>query len=323
MRTNVTADINTNWQINGIVKPNHVNALTRSIKYDYVVTAQMLEGKTGNVDVFDILGIGINQGTLVPGDTYILINTPVSDSIILKFPGNQAGSSGHFNIHIYTLGAFKADCAGTSPMISFFFHTHGTSGAVTLLGLGADMYVGSFIMESPLTLPNTYSKFTYEMALGELPTLSETGGIIQKVAWMSNAISSIPTIADIGTEQWTNSDNGWISTFTLPAGVTVDDIVDQLDQSLSSGHVPIIKWVSSIDNDFSDPTGRNGLPCTKFALLTGIRCNGFFFKDPVTLAESLNVNTEVQPDPNENPYIYIGVNSLGTAYIGRKEWREL
>lgn len=187
MRTNAAVDINTNWQINGIVKPNHVNALTRSIKYDYVLTAQMLEDKTGNVDVFDLLNLGINQGTLVPGDTHILINTPVPDDVVLKFPGNQAGPSGHFNIHIYALGAFKADCTGTSPMISFFFHTHGTSGAVTLLGLGADVYVGSFALESALVLPIHYASFTYEMALGELPTLPEMGGTIRKAAWMSNA----------------------------------------------------------------------------------------------------------------------------------------
>lgn len=301
MRTNTAVDVNTDWQINGIIKPNHVNALTRSIKYDYVVTAQMLEGKTGNVDVFDLLAIGINQGTLLPGDTHILINTSVPDDVTLKFPGNQAGPSGHYNIHIYALGAFKADCTGTSQMITFFFHTHGASGAVTLSGLSAHMYVGSFFMESPLALPIRNSTFTYEMALGELPTLQEDGGSIMKSPWMSNTVASMPTIADIGTEQWTNTESGWTSTFTLPEGVTVGDIIDQLDQSLSSGQVPIIKWASSIDNDSADPTGRNGLPCTKFALLTGIRCNGFYFKDPVPLSESLTL----PPDLEEKPYIYM------------------
>ena len=218
MRTNAAVDVNTNWQINGIVKPNHVNALTRSIKYDYVLTAQMLEDKTGNVDVFDLLNLGINQGTLVPGDTHILINTPVPDDVILKFPGNQEAPSGHFNIHIYALGAFKADCTGTSPMISFFFHTHGTSGAVTLLGLGADMYVGSFSLESPLALSSPYSSFTYEMALGELPTLPETGGTIRKVAWLSNGMG-----AGIHLIEWI-SDMSMGLSGERPSSVTVPGI---------------------------------------------------------------------------------------------------
>jgi hypothetical protein len=242
MRTNAAVDINTDWQINGIVKPNHVNALTRSIKYDYVLTAQMLEDKTGNVDVFDLLNLGINQGTLVPGDTHILINTPVPDDVVLKFPGNQAGPSGHFNIHIYALGAFKADCTGTSPMISFFFHTHGTSGAVTLLGLGADVYVGSFALESALVLPIHYASFTYEMALGELPTLPEMGGTIRKAAWMSNATgaggddSGRLIIGD-----YSPSDNYSIGNFVIPGTVTDDGLSP--DKPIDMSEIHEIKWM--------------------------------------------------------------------------------
>ena len=242
MRTNPAVDINTAWQINGIVKPNHVNALTRSIKYDYVLTAQMLEGKTGNVDVFDLLDIGINQGTLVSGETHILINTPVPDNVVLAFPGNQGGPSGHFDIHIYALGAFKANCAGTSPMISFFFHTRGTSGAVTLLGLGADVYVGSFSLESPLALSSPYSSFTYEMALGDLPTLPETGGVIRKAAWMSNGMgaggddSGRLIIGD-----YSPADNYSIGNFVIPGTVTNDGLSP--DKPIDMSEIHSIKWM--------------------------------------------------------------------------------
>lgn len=255
MRTNAAVDINTDWQINGIVKPNHVNALTRSIKYDYVLTAQMLEGKTGNVDVFDLLNIGIDQGTLVPGDTHILINTPVPDDVVLEFPGNQAGPSGHFNIHIYALGAFKADCTGTSPMVSYFFHTHGTSGAVTLLGLGADVYVGSFALESALVLPIHYASFTYEMALGELPTLPETGGTIRKAAWLSNGMgaggddSGRLIIGD-----YSPADNYSIGNFVIPGTVTNDGLTP--DKPIDMSEIHSIKWmpgsIACHTQDFSE-----------------------------------------------------------------------
>ena len=255
MRTNPAVDINTNWQINGIVKPNHVNALTRSIKYDFVLTAQMLEGKTGNVDVFDLLDIGINQGTLVPGETHILINTPVPDDVVLTFPGNQGGPSGHFDIHIYALGAFKANCAGTSPMISFFFHTRGTSGAVTLLGLGADVYVGSFAIEGPLALSSPYSSFTYEMALGELPSLPETGGTIRKAAWMSNGMgaggddSGRLIIGD-----YSPADNYGIGNFVIPGTVTDDGLSP--DKAIDMSEIREIKWmpgsIACHTRDFSE-----------------------------------------------------------------------
>lgn len=242
MRTNAAVDINTDWQINGIIKPNHVNALTRSIKYDYVLTAQMLEDKTGSVDVFDLLNLGINQGTLVPGDTHILINTPVPDDVVLKFPGNQSGPSGHFDIHIYALGAFKADCTGTSPMISFFFHTHGTSGAVTLLGLGADMYVGSFALESVLVLPIHYALFTYEMALGELPTLPERGGTIRKAAWMSNATGAGGDDSGrLVVGDYSPSDNYSIGNFVIPGTVTDDGLSP--DRPIDMSEIHEIKWM--------------------------------------------------------------------------------
>lgn len=187
MRTNASADINTDWAINQIVKPGHVNALTRSIKYDFVLTAQMLEGKTGDVEVFDVLGISIAAGTLVPGQTHILINTVVPDNIVLKFPGNQGGPSGNYHIHVHLLSGCKVNTSGSSAMIYFYFHSHGEKGAVEFTGIGRFTYVGSFKMDTPMALIQG-SSFVYEMALGEVPYQPDNMASIGKEPWMSNSV---------------------------------------------------------------------------------------------------------------------------------------
>jgi len=187
MRTNTSADINTDWAINQIVKPGHVNALTRSIKYDFVLTAQMLEGKTGDVEVFDVLGISIGAGTLVPGQTHILINTVVPDNIVLCFPGNQGGPSGNYHIHVHFLSGCKVNTSGSSAMIYFYFHSHGEKGAVEFTGIGRFTYVGSFKMDTPMALIQG-SSFVYEMALGEVPYQPDNMASIGKEPWMSNSV---------------------------------------------------------------------------------------------------------------------------------------
>ncbi len=327
MRTNEALNIKTDWQITNIVKPAHINALTQSVQYDYVVTGQMLEGKTGNVPVFELLHIGIAEGTLVPGDTHILINTPVPDDVVLVFPGNQAGPSGHFSIHIHSLGAFKADCTGSSEMISFFFHTHGISGAVTLLGLSAHMYVGSFVMETRLPLPGSSSTFTYEMALGELPTPPEVGGEIQQSAWMSNALNADrpDPFIDIGTEDITitsTSPYAISSEIHLPEGVTPESLIDQIDAVLSRGILPVIRFQSSVD--LEEPSGHSGDLSTTFAPLVGIRCYGFFFKDPIPVIRGRYDSGSVEEADVAMRYIYIGIDGedpARPAVVRRQEWR--
>lgn len=188
MRTNTSADINTDWAINQIVKPGHVNALTRSIKYDYVVTAQMLEGKTGTVDVDELLGGNKINGTT--GEVHVLINTMVPDNVELFFPANSVGGpSGTLKVHVHTIGPFTAS-VGTSgiPYIDHYFHTHGPAEAVTFTSIPRSMHVGAFIMAEPIELM-AGGTFIYEMALAELPFLDEQHpGSIVKQAWMSNAV---------------------------------------------------------------------------------------------------------------------------------------
>lgn len=188
MRTNSDVDISTEWKIGDIAKPAHLNALTGSVPFDYVVTPEMLEGKTGTVNVDTLLGGGkINATT---GVIHVLINTVVPDSVTLLFPADSVGgASGVLDVHIHTIGSFHATF-GTSviPYISHYFHTRGAAEAVTLEGVSRNMHVGAFVMESPLELP-AGGIFEYEMALGELPVLGgDAAGTISKHAWMSNAI---------------------------------------------------------------------------------------------------------------------------------------
>lgn len=188
MRTNASADINTDWALNQIVKPGHINALTRSIKYDYVVTAQMLEGKTLTVDVDELLGGNKINGTT--GEVHVLINTIVPDNVELHFPANSVGgSSGTLKVHVHTIGPFTASMGSSGiPNIEHYFHTHGPTEAVTFTSLPLNMHVGAFILAAPIEL-RAGASFIYEMALGELPFLDKQHpGTIARQAWMSNAV---------------------------------------------------------------------------------------------------------------------------------------
>lgn len=188
MRTNASADINTDWALNQIVKPGHINALTRSIKYDYVVTAQMLEGKTLTVDVDELLGGNKINGTT--GEVHVLINTIVPDNVELHFPANSVGGpSGTLKVHVHTIGPFTASMGSSGiPNIEHYFHTHGPTEAVTFTSLPLNMHVGAFILAAPIEL-RAGASFIYEMALGELPFLDKQHpGTIARQAWMSNAV---------------------------------------------------------------------------------------------------------------------------------------
>lgn len=255
MRTNPAVDINTNWQINGIVKPNHVNALTRSIKYDYVVTAQMLEGKTGTVDVDELLGGNKINGTT--GEVHVLINTMVPDNVVLFFPANSVGGpSGTLKVHVHTIGPFTAS-VGTSgiPYIDHYFHTHGPAEAVTFTSIPRSMHVGAFIMAEPIELM-AGGTFIYEMALAELPFLDEQHpGTIAREAWMSNAVggggddSGRLIIGD-----YSPADNYGIGNFVIPGTVTNDGLSP--DKSIDMSEIHSIKWmpgsIACHTRDFSE-----------------------------------------------------------------------
>lgn len=243
MRTNPAVDINTDWQLNGIVKPRHVNALTRSIKYDYVITAQMLEGKTGTVDVDELLGGNKINGTT--GVVHVLINTMVRDNVELYFPANSVGGpTGTLKVHVHTIGPFTAS-VGTSgiPYIEHYFHTHGPAEAVTFTSLPLKMHVGAFIMDEPMELMDGAS-FIYEMALAELPFLDDQHpGTVAREAWMSNAIgggggddSGRLVIGD-----YSPVDNYSIGHFVIPGTVTDDGLSS--DKPIDMSKIREIKWM--------------------------------------------------------------------------------
>lgn len=192
MKNNPNVNIRTDFEIGEIVKPPHMNALAASVQYDYVVTEEMIqkEIETGvtEIDVDKLLGRKkIAERT---GEYSVLINALVDSSHTLKFNGSSVGGdSGALHVHVYALGPYTAKVNGNHPNVIFYFHTRGENGAVTLMGIGRNTYVGSFNMTTVVqSSPN--AKFIYEMALGELPTLSGTGGTIKKAAWMSNSIGN-------------------------------------------------------------------------------------------------------------------------------------
>ena len=192
MKNNPEVNIRTDFEIGEIVKPPHMNALAASVQYDYVVTEEMIqkaiEAGATEIDVDDLLGrYKIAECT---GEYSVLINALVDSGYTLKFDGSSVGGpSGELRVHVYALGPYTAKVNGNHPNVIFYFHTRGENGAVTLMGIGRNTYVGSFNMTTVVqSSPN--AKFIYEMALGELPTLSGTGGTIKKAAWMSNSIGN-------------------------------------------------------------------------------------------------------------------------------------
>lgn len=325
MRTNTGANINTDWQINGIVKPAHVNALTRSIKYDYVVTAQMLEGKTGDVSVEELLGG--EWTTATSGEYHILINTEVANGITLCFNGaNATGHSGVVRVHVYTLGPITAKVVGESSVKYFYFHTSGIRRRVQFSGLGSNTYVGSFSLASAIALP-VGATFKYEMALDSLPTVE--GGEVAQESWMSNAITPPSPFIDIGTEvlSITGADPwDFSSTITLPENVTAEDLIDRIDAVLSAGVLPVARIIVTADEGTPPGTsaGHDGTPCTTYAPLAGVRCCGFFFADPVLpMRGRLRYGTVEEADMVKR-FIYIGYDGKqagSPAVVRRQEWR--
>ena len=203
MKTNEKQNIKTDWAISGIVKPGHMNSLTRHVPYDYIITDKMLEGLSGAIDVDMLLNpadpdTGDEGGGMIHGRTgeyHVLINTPVPDNIILEFPASSTGDlAGDLKVHVYAFGPYNARVsAGTSTPnanITHYFHTAGDENAVTLHALGYNTYVGSFDLPYGIELGQHHT-FYYEKALGNIPDQpqAENATIVRK-AWMSNAVGS-------------------------------------------------------------------------------------------------------------------------------------
>ena len=151
MKTNEKQNVKTDWAISGIVKPDHMNSLTRHVPYDYIITDKMLEGKDGSIDVDLLLNpanpdTGDEGGGMIHGRTgeyHVLINTPVPDNIILEFPARSIGDGeGELKVHVYAFGPYKArvtpGASAPNPHITHYFHTAGEENAVTFYSLDVD-----------------------------------------------------------------------------------------------------------------------------------------------------------------------------------------
>ena len=201
MKTNEKQNVKTDWAISGIVKPDHMNSLTRHVPYDYIITDKMLEGKDGSIDVDLLLNpanpdTGDEGGGMIHGRTgeyHVLINTPVPDNIILEFPARSIGDGeGELNVHVYAFGPYKArvtpGASAPNPHITHYFHTAGEENAVTFYSLAYNTYVGSF--DSPFEIElGQHHTFYYEKALGPVPHQPQAqNATIERKAWMSNAV---------------------------------------------------------------------------------------------------------------------------------------
>lgn len=181
MKTNEKADINAGWQPNGKVKPAHINALTGSIQYDYVITDRMLENKSGEVSVNDLFQSGAISGR--SGEFHVLVNSVVPGTITLVFDAGNAGGQDPLNVHVHCITAFKGKVTGSDDHVTYYFHTHGTANPVTLYGVGKHTYVGSFSTGTSITLASG-ATFVYENALNGVSAI--TGTTTQSL-WMTNA----------------------------------------------------------------------------------------------------------------------------------------
>lgn len=203
MKTNEKQNIKTDWAVSGIVKPDHMNSLTRHVPYDYIITDKMLEGLTGTVDVDLLLNpadpdAGDEGGGMIHGRTgeyHVLINAPVPENVILQFPASSTGHlTGDLKVHVYAFGPYKArvSAGASSPnsSITHYFHTAGDENAVSLYGVGYNTYVGSFDLPYGIELGQHYT-FCYEKALGSIPSQPQAeNATIEHKAWMSNAIDN-------------------------------------------------------------------------------------------------------------------------------------
>lgn len=192
MKNNPDVNIRTDFAIDEIVKPRHINALAASVQYDYVVTEEMIQSaiEAGDTEIDVDALLGGRKIASRTGEYSVLINALVDSGHTLIFDGSSVGGpSGELRVHVYALGPYTAKVVGTHPQVTFYFHTHGEKGAVTLTEIGKNTYVGSFNMTEVVQAPLA-ATFIYEMALGELPDEEQHRLTIAQKAWMSNSIGN-------------------------------------------------------------------------------------------------------------------------------------
>ena len=189
MRTNTDVGINTDWKVNDIVKPTNMNALTKSIQYDYVVTEDMIYDASGEVDIDELLGGDKIKN--VSGAVSVLINASSvasPENLVLKFP---AISSGLLSVHVYLRYSAYVKVEGASGGVTYYFHTCGETAAdgvvARLKGVGMHTYVGVFYPAQNIDVPDN-GTFVYETRApgGTARVRPGEGATIQHKAWMSN-----------------------------------------------------------------------------------------------------------------------------------------
>lgn len=204
MRNNPGENIKIDWKINAIVKPGHVNALTKAIKYDYVVPADKVTTKSSLDEEPDDLYELCGSPAKVDADISILINTTLGVTLrgvhedeseyiagpLFKIDPSDFVSTGN-NVHIYALcngewGGFGIRVKGYRTVL---IHTSGRRNAAIFLpgserSHESDIYVGSAWDMDQINNTASRGGIIYEQTCdGKLPQ-----GDVTRDVWMSNAV---------------------------------------------------------------------------------------------------------------------------------------
>lgn len=204
MRNNPGENIKIDWQINEIVKPGHVNALTKAIKYDYVVTADKVTRKSSYDEDPDDLYELCGSPAAVDADISILINTTLGITLrgvsvddseyivgpLFKIDPSDFVSYGH-SVHIYALcngmwGGFGIKVESSRTVL---IHTSGERNAAIFLPGSerlseSSIYVGSAYDMDQIDNAAQRGSIVYEQTCDDkLPQ-----GTVYRSAWMSNAV---------------------------------------------------------------------------------------------------------------------------------------
>jgi hypothetical protein len=205
MRNNPGENIKIDWKINEIVKPGHVNALTKAIKYDYVVAAGKVVKKSSKDDEPDDLYELCGSPAKVNDDISILINATMGVTLravlddeseyiagpLFKIDPSDFVSSGK-SVHIYALcnGPWGGFGIKVESYRSVFIHTSGKRNAAVFLPgserrSGSSIYVGSAWDMDQIDNSASPGSIVYEQSCdGKLPQ-----GDVTRDTWMSNSLA--------------------------------------------------------------------------------------------------------------------------------------
>lgn len=206
MRNNPGENIKTDWQINEIVKPGHVNALTKAIQYDYVVTADKVTKKSSLDEEPDDLYELCGSPAEVDADISILINTTMGVTLrgvsvdeseyivgpLFKIDPSDFVSVGN-SVHIYALcngvwGGFGIKVVSHRTVL---IHTAGKRNAAIFLPgsercAESGIYVGSAWDMDQIDNSAPRGGIVYEQTCDD----KFPQGDVTRSAWMSNGMGS-------------------------------------------------------------------------------------------------------------------------------------